>query len=76
MKSAQNAWENMTQDAGTGGLVWATLRNCPCDDDGKVEDETERSDGEDDRRDGNAYLPKIAGEGATEEQQRNLQHQW
>jgi hypothetical protein len=65
----------MAEDAGTGSLVRADHGNCTCDDDENVEDHAERCHTDDDGCDGNVDLPKIAGEGTTEKQQCNLQHQ-
>ena len=58
---------DMAQDAGTGCLVWAIFGSCPCDDEGKVEDDTKRSNSNDYRRNGNANLPEIVRERTTEE---------
>ena len=45
------------------------------DDNEKVEEYTERCDTDDNNPDGDAGLPKITGESATEKQQRGLQDQ-
>ena len=57
------------------GLIWTAVRNRSSNEDEDVEEETERSDGEDNQRDGKADLPKVSSESASEKQQRNLHHQ-
>ena len=65
----------MTQNVGTGSLIRASFENRPRNNDEKVKEDTKGSDTEDDGCDGNIDLPEIAGEGAAEEQQGDLQHQ-
>ena len=65
----------MAHDVGAGSLVRAVLGSCPRNDNGKVEDDANRSNAEDDECDGNADPPEIATKCTTEEQQRDLQHQ-
>ena len=67
--------EDMAEDLGTRSLIWAALGDRACDDDEDIEEETERGHSEDNGCDGDIDLPKIAGEGTSEEQQRSLQHQ-
>ena len=63
---------DMSEDMRPGGLVWAARRGCPRDDEEKVEDHPERSDTDDNARDGHVDIPKVAGQRATKQQQRKL----
>ena len=62
----------MAEDTGTGCLIWAACRSRPRDDD---ESDPERSD-TNDSCDSRVNLPKVERQVATEQQERNLQHQW
>ena len=66
----------MAEDMGARRLIWTILENCCCNDDENVEEDTKRSDADDNGRDCDVDLPKITREGTTEKQQGNLQHQW
>ena len=67
---------NIAEDTRPRGLIWAARRGCPSDNEENVEDHPERSDTDDNARDGHVDIPKVAGQRTTEQQQRNLQHQW
>ena len=76
MKYALNLWPQVTNGMGPRRLIRATLRRCTSNGDEKVEENAERSDAKNNRCDGCIDLPQIAREGAAEEQQSDLQHQW
>ena len=66
--------ENVTKDMGTGGLVGATLKSRPRNDDENIEESSERCHAKDDGRNDDVNSPKIQGERKTEKQQRSLKH--
>jgi len=53
---------NVANNTGSRGLIWAAVGSCPCDNDEKVEQRTERSYTDDNRRDGGVDLPQASGE--------------
>jgi hypothetical protein len=67
--------EDMAEDAGARGLIRTAYRSRACDDNGNIEDHPERGHTEDNGCNDDVDPPKIAGEGAGEEQERSLQHQ-
>jgi len=67
---------DMPEDMGPRGLIWAARRGCPRDDEENVEDHPEGSGTDDNSCNGHVDIPKVAGQRATEQQERNLQHQW
>jgi len=71
----ENMVEDMAEGTSTGGLIRAARKNRPRDDDESVEDDPERSDTEDNACNSHLNLPKVERQGATEQQERNLQHQ-
>jgi len=56
---------DVAEDTGTRGLIRAARKSCPCDNEENVEDDPERSDTDDDARDGHVNPPKIARQRAT-----------
>jgi len=88
MKQAEDGGEDMikdmgedvimdvAEDTGTRGLIWAACGNCPCDNEESVEGDPERSDTNDNTCNSHVNLPKVERQRATEQQERNLQHQW
>jgi hypothetical protein len=59
--------EDMMENLGAGGLIQATLVNCSCDDNEKVEDDAMQGHGKDHARNGKIDLPKVMREHTTEE---------
>jgi len=80
MKQAEDGGEDvmvdMPEDMRPRGLIWAARRGCPRDNEENVEYHPERSGTDDNACDGHVNIPKVAGQGATKQQERNLQHQW
>ena len=58
--------EDATENICTGGLIWAAHGNRPSNDNENVEEDTKRSDPNDNRRDSRVDSPKVEGEGASE----------
>jgi len=68
--------EDMAEDTSNRGLIRAVRKSCARDDGESVEDDPECSDTEDNACNSHLNLPKVERQGATEQQERNLQHQW
>ena len=75
MNCSLDFWPRVANETRSGGLIWTALLGRSNKEDEDVEEETKRSDDDDNQRDGKADLPKVTSESASEEQQRNLQHQ-
>ena len=69
-----NPWSQVAQEIGSRGLIRAAFPGRSSNENEKVEEEAKGGDADDDRRDGDIDLPKVARESATEKQQRDLQH--
>ena len=78
---AEGIWDTpegmvgVTKDTRPGGLIRAALKSCPRDDDENVEEDPEPSDTNDDTGDSRVNIQKVTRQCATEQQERNLQHQ-
>ena len=59
-------WAQVVEDARRRGLVRTALENRSSNDDGDVKEGTERGNAENDRCNGDARIPKVAGERAAE----------
>jgi hypothetical protein len=64
------------EDTSARSLIRAACRSCPRDDEESVEGDPERSDTEDNTCDSHINPPKVERQCATEQQERDLQHQW
>ena len=71
---AEDMTEDMAEDTSNRSLIWAARRSCPRDNGESVEDDPERGDTEDNACNSHLNLPKVERQGATEQQERNLQH--
>ena len=73
---AEGMMMDMTEDTSNRRLIRAAPRSCPRDDDESVEDHPERSHTEDNACNSHLNLPEVERQGATKQQERNLQHHW
>jgi len=67
IKNAMEGIRDAAEDPCTRGLIWATHKNCPRNDDEDIEESTERGDSKDNGCDSLADLPKVAREGTAEQ---------
>jgi len=75
MKRSPNLRPQVVKGMRSGCLIWTALRGRASSNDEEIEDDTEGGETNDNARDGDVDSPKVVRKGASEEQQRTLQHQ-